>query len=87
MIVKNICVGNRKQTKAVVEVTPLFALCPAVLTLMKLRRIPIPTMSTGFDEAFRRVKQLVACFRGNEKFELFQDNQAKPHIFFRTCPF
>ena len=32
-------------------------------------------MPTGFDEAFRRIKELVADFRANEKFYLSQQYQ------------
>jgi hypothetical protein len=45
-------------------------------------------MSPGFDEAFRRVKQLVADFRANEKFYLapaYQEQEAR-HDGFDRCP-
>ena len=50
------------------------------LTLPNLRRTLVPTMLTGFDEAFRRVKELVADFRANEKFYLspaYQEQEAR----------
>jgi hypothetical protein len=37
-------------------------------------------MPTGFDQAFRRVKELVADFRANEKFYLspaYQEQEAR----------
>ncbi len=40
------------------------------LTLANLRRTLASTMSMGFDEAFKRVKQLATDFRANEKFYL-----------------
>jgi nitrate/nitrite-specific signal transduction histidine kinase len=46
---------------------------------MELRRT-LAQMPTGFDEAFRRVKELVADFRTNEKFYLspaYQEQEAR----------
>jgi hypothetical protein len=50
------------------------------LRLADFRRKLTPTMPTGFDEAFRRVKELVATFRANEKFYLsppYQEQEAR----------
>jgi hypothetical protein len=52
----------------------------AALTLTNLRRTIASTMPMGFDEAFRRVKELVATFRANEKFYLspaYQEQEAR----------
>jgi hypothetical protein len=43
-------------------------------------------MSTGFDQAFQKVKQLMADFRANEKFHLspeYQEQEAR-HDFIDT---
>jgi adenine-specific DNA-methyltransferase len=40
------------------------------LTPLPLRRTITPTMPSGFDTAFRKVRELVADFRANEKFYL-----------------
>ena len=52
----------------------------AALTPALFQRTLTSTMSPGFDEAFRRVKELVADFRANEKFYLspaYQEQEAR----------
>jgi adenine-specific DNA-methyltransferase len=52
----------------------------ASLTVCRILRNLVHVMPMGFDEAFQKVKQLVADFRANEKFYLspaYQEQEAR----------